>query len=83
MDYYDQLATRTDACREYARNIGMDHPDRPWVLTDWDTWERNPFYHGVPVPHPEDCGGGADVEELHGVEPVAVATPVAADGIPF
>jgi hypothetical protein len=47
------MATPMDAVREFARNYGYDHPDQAWVLHDFDVWERNPFYHGPPVPHPE------------------------------
>lgn len=47
-------ATETDACREYARNVGREQTDRAWICTDFDTWERNPFYVGPPVKHPED-----------------------------
>lgn len=50
----DWPATPTEACREYARNVGMYHPERAWILTDYDTWEKNPFYSGPPVPYPED-----------------------------
>jgi hypothetical protein len=54
-DYYYERATQSDACREYARNAGSDRPDKPWILTPWDTWERNPNYSGPPVTwHPED-----------------------------
>ena len=54
MRYYDEtLATPADACREYARNYGAEHADRAWILTDYDTWEKNPCYHGPAVPHPE------------------------------
>ncbi len=42
------------AFKEYARNVGAEFPDRPWILTPMDTWERNPFYRGPPAPHPED-----------------------------
>jgi hypothetical protein len=56
----DRLATPTEACREYARNVGAEQPDRAWILTDYDTWERNPFYHGPPAPHPEDDFGPED-----------------------
>jgi len=49
----DHLATPAEACREYARNVGEQHRDRAWILTDWDTWERNPYYHGPAQPHPE------------------------------
>jgi hypothetical protein len=40
--------------REGARQIGSFHPDRPWILSDRDVWYANPFYEGLPVPHPED-----------------------------
>lgn len=56
------LATYSDACREYARNYGMDHPEHAWVLTPWDTWERNPAYIGPRMPHPEDAIYAADLE---------------------
>ena len=52
-DEWDWPATKADACREWARNWGADHPDRPWVLNDFDTWERNPCYTGPPIPYPE------------------------------
>ena len=39
--------------REAAFNEGMDNPERPWILTDWDVWMPNPFYQGPPVDHPE------------------------------
>lgn len=50
----DHLATPSEACSEFARNFGAEWPDRAWLLTDFDTWERNPHYQGPPVPHPED-----------------------------
>ena len=57
MNYEDRPATKTEACREYAMNVGADHPEQAWLLTDYDTWERNPHYHGPAVPHPEDYHG--------------------------
>jgi hypothetical protein len=48
------LATPADACRQYARAVGATCPERAWILTDYDTWEPNPFYQGPPVRHPED-----------------------------
>jgi hypothetical protein len=51
--FEDTLATPSDARREYARNAGHDNPESPWILTPWDTWERNPAYQGPPVPHPD------------------------------
>ncbi len=43
-----------EACREYAREHGAQHPDHAWILTPFDTWEPNPSYHGPAVPHPEE-----------------------------
>lgn len=42
------------ARNEYAREHGREEPDRAWILTPLDTWERNPFYQGPPARHPED-----------------------------
>ena len=47
------IATYGEAFKEYARNAGAEDPDRAWILTPWDTWERNPAYQGPPVMHPE------------------------------
>lgn len=69
------MATYSEAFKEYAHNYGMDHPDVCWVCTPWDTWERNPFYHGPPVPHPE-----ADYEEEDEVGP---ARTIDEEEIPF
>jgi len=46
------LSTMTDAAREFARNVGHDMADCgdrsiEWILSPYDTWERNPFYDGV------------------------------------
>ncbi len=48
------LATYGEAFKEYARNAGEEKPDTEWILTPWDTWERNPWYHGKPGRHPEE-----------------------------
>ena len=63
------------AAREQAYNQGMDHPDRAWVLTFFDSWEPNPFYVGPPVRHPED-----DYDEEDGP---AAAVVVCSSEIPF
>lgn len=47
-------ATMTESVREYVRIVGADRPDQEWVLSPFDTWERNPYYRGKPGPHPED-----------------------------
>jgi hypothetical protein len=52
-DYYGR-ASYSDACREYAHNAGCDRPESAWILTPWDTWEKNPNYSGPPARHPDD-----------------------------
>ena len=57
IQYQDEegpLATIDDACREYALNVGRERLEQAWILTDYDTWQRNPFYTGPAVRHPED-----------------------------
>lgn len=46
----------SDAEWDYAgaRQIGSFHPERAWISSDRDVWYANPFYTGLPVPHPED-----------------------------
>jgi hypothetical protein len=48
------LAKMSDAVKEYAHNLGHDNQDVAWILSPYDTWEKNPFYLGPKVPHPED-----------------------------
>lgn len=55
----DRVATPQEACREYAHAVGFDNMaagrEQPaWILTNWDSWEPNPFYTGPKVRHPED-----------------------------
>ena len=49
----DRLASMSDAVREYTWNVGADRRDIAWILSSYDTWHRNPYYTGEPVPHPE------------------------------
>ena len=42
-----------DAVREWAWIVGADRPDDQWLLSDYDTWERNPHYSGPDQGHPE------------------------------
>lgn len=55
----DRCATPSEACREFAYAVGFDNMaagrEQPaWILTNWDSWERNPFYTGPAVRHPLD-----------------------------
>ena len=53
-DEEDRCATYGEAFAEYARNAGEGHPEQEWILTPWDTWQRNPWFTGKPGRHPED-----------------------------
>jgi len=52
-DYDYPINRHVEAVREYALVVGAEHPEWAWILTDYDTWEPNPFYQGPPAPHPE------------------------------
>lgn len=49
----DRTPTQGEAYNEMVRNVCADNPERCWVLTPYDTWERNPNYTGPEEPHPE------------------------------
>ena len=45
----------SEALDQYASAYGAEAPDREWICTPYDTWERNPFFTGTPSGrHPED-----------------------------
>ena len=84
--YYEEVesrwATEAEADREYAYNVGMDEPERAWILSDRDVWYPNPFYTGPKVPHPDDEGAYEVEWEVYGP---FLPRPVQAidDEIPF
>jgi hypothetical protein len=43
------------ALKQYVDAMGGEDTSRAWILSPFDTWERNPHYSGPPQPHPEDC----------------------------
>ncbi len=49
----DRMATMQDAVREWAYNFGATCPGQEWLLSDYDTWERNP--HFTTVEEAEAC----------------------------
>ena len=51
---FDRPATQGEAYNEMVANIGQDRPNDQWILTPYDSWERNPSYFGSEQPHPED-----------------------------
>lgn len=53
-----------DAVREWASVVGAERPDTQWLLSDYDTWERNPHYAGPAQRHPESYQDEPSEEEL-------------------
>jgi hypothetical protein len=37
-----------------TKQFGYLHLDRQWLLTNYDTYVKNPHYVGEDQPHPED-----------------------------
>jgi len=52
----DRFSTWSESVTEYAYNVGRDRPDVQWILTNYDTWVRNPFYRGPEQIHPDYLG---------------------------
>jgi hypothetical protein len=51
---------------QWARAEGAESPETGWILSPFDTWERNPSYRGPEVPHPEDEEGWTMVSDAIG-----------------
>lgn len=44
-----------EAHKEMIQIFGSEKPNQEWILTDYDVWERNPYFTGVRTNrHPED-----------------------------
>lgn len=46
-------SSTTDMIREQARYDGQFCPTTEWLLSDFDSWVRNPHYKGVRTDEPE------------------------------
>jgi len=51
------------ALAQYADAHGSVDTTSAWILSPFDSWERNPHYVGPAQPHPEDDYADADVDE--------------------
>ena len=38
------------------------HPELEWLLSDYDSWHRNPAYTGPRGPHPDDIDAQEEIE---------------------
>lgn len=67
--------------------FGMENPESEWILTDWDVWVKNPYYHGPIGRHPEDdCHPEDDRGEQLPPPPAEIFVPCQEeneDDIPF
>lgn len=43
-----------EAHAEMIQIFGFENPDSQWILSGYDVWEKNPYYHGPEQQHPED-----------------------------
>lgn len=43
-----------EAIEEQKQIFGYERQEQQWILTSWDSWEKNPYYSGPPQRHPED-----------------------------
>lgn len=43
-----------EAIQEQIQIFGAEQKNKQWILTSWDSWEKNPYYHGPDQKHPED-----------------------------
>jgi hypothetical protein len=48
------MTTIQEAVNEFTEIVGRENADRQWILSNYDSWERNPFYRGEDQPHPEE-----------------------------
>ena len=43
--------------KDWIQSFGEQSPHKEWILSDWDVWERNPYFTGTPTQgHPEANG---------------------------
>lgn len=74
-----------EAVAEYAREHGRLNLESAWILSPFDTWERNPFYRGPAQRHPEDYSYDDEQNDAPYVEPAPqpVLPPSQWEDIPF
>lgn len=77
------------ALSQYTGAYGAEDVNREWILSPYDTWEKNPHYVGKPGRHPEDDFDDEEdlpaytVRRLARRDAAAVLEPEWDDVIPF
>lgn len=56
------MSVMSEAVRQWAWSVGQGRSDQQWLLSDYDTWECNPHYHGPDQRHPEDIDWGEELD---------------------
>lgn len=83
------VSSIADCDRAYAHEVGANHPEWAWVLSDRDVWYRNPSYKGAPQPHPDDAEYESENDAAHEPEQAEASNAAQAqhddrdDDIPF
>jgi len=79
------MSFQEDAVREWVWAYGSERPEQAWILSNYDTWHKNPFYQGPEQRHPEDYGFDDDEDECpHDYTcPPIVWTDAVDEDIPF
>lgn len=57
------MSFQQEAVREWAWIVGAERPDQEYLLSNYDSWEKNPHYRGAPGRHPEDWSLEDEVED--------------------
>ena len=50
----DPVPSRSELVAQWVRAVGADRQNEAWIASPYDTWEKNPYYVGPPVQHPEE-----------------------------
>jgi hypothetical protein len=50
--------------RKYTSNYGMEHQNQAWILSPYDTWEKNPHYIRIIATHPSSYTGDVNYPEF-------------------
>lgn len=77
------MSFEQESVREYARNHGHMNPEQAWILSPLDSWEKNPWYHGPAVPHPESSDSDEGYDENEIVPVRVIVNKDDPDHIPF
>lgn len=50
----NKMSWMSEAVNQWTCVYGAEKSENAWILSPYDTWERNPCYRGPAQPHPEE-----------------------------